>query len=50
MAEQKNHSHKRALVMQDKEALNPLTLEAEQFQWVHKIEIIHFHLIKKKKF
>ena len=30
-------------------ARNPLTLEEEQFQWVHEIEIIHFHLIKKKK-
>ena len=35
--------------MQDKAVLNLLILEAGQYQWVHKIEIIHSHLTKKKK-
>ena len=38
------------LATQDKEVLSLLILEVVQLQWVHKIEIIHFHLIKKKKY
>ena len=38
----KNLSRKKVLVMQDKEVVNHLTLEVEQFLWALFQEIIHF--------
>ena len=49
MEEQKNLLLKRVLVMQDKEVVNHLTSEVEQYLWGLFKGIIHFHLIKKKK-